>query len=158
MHVHVQSYCQGLDLFAVDVLISSLFGVIVHLWSDLLLVCHKSHHICVQKQAVGATVPHTCKDVHFSRPLFPNSECHEANLKSAGEGPSVSFQPLSHKIPFCAVRGSESTRASASVTEPHQRHTNITSVQLLSSHRHISLIMKHWTESTGQHAMLNPDA
>lgn len=105
MHVHVQSYCQGLDLFAVNVLISSLSGFIVHLWSDLLLACHKSHHICVQKQAVGATVPPTCKDVHFSRPLFPNSECYEANL-SLLERARAFHSTLCH-IKFLSVQSGE---------------------------------------------------
>lgn len=73
-------------------------------------------------------------------------------------GPGASFRPLSHKIPFCAARGRESTRAWASATEPHQGHTNITSVQLLWLHRCISCVMKLCAESTGQRAVLNPDA
>lgn len=149
MRVYAQSYCRGGGLFAVDALISSLSDFTVHLWSDLLPVSHESDRIYVQKQAVGAALPLTCEDVHFPHP-------HQANPGLLGEGPGVPFRPLSHKIPFCAVRGRGSGRGSASVAQPHQGHTNITSVQLLSSHRCISFVMKRCAESTGQHAVLNP--
>lgn len=104
--------------------------------------------------------PETSSQSHCSTGLqgCALSPSPRSQSKFAGEGPGVSFRPLSHKIPFSAVRGRESTRASASVTEPHQGHTNITSVQLLPLHRCISCVMKHRTESTGQHATLNPDA
>lgn len=109
----------------------------------MLLGCHKSEHVCVQKQAGLFADLQGC--ALFSFPL-PKQRKPRSQSKFAGEGPSVSFHPLSHKMSFCAVRGRESTRAWASVTEPHQGHTNITSVHLLLLHGCISLITKHCTE------------
>lgn len=142
---------------AVDVLLSSLSGFIVHPWSDLLRSCHKSDHICIQKTSSQSHCSNDLQGCALSLSPLPKQRKPRSQSRFAGEGPSLSFHPLSHKIPFCAVRGRGSARASASVTEPHQGHTNITSVQLLLLHGCISLIGKCCTDSTGQHATLNPD-
>lgn len=103
---------------------------IVHLWADLLLVWHESDYICIPKTSSPSLRSTDLQGRALSLSPLPKLPKPRSQSMFVGEAPDISFHPLSHKIPPCAVRGSERIRASASVTEPHQGHTNITSVQL----------------------------
>lgn len=90
----------------------------------------------------------------FGYHLSQNSKSYKANLGLLERDPHISFHPLSHKIlhltPCNEGRGRERKNrepAPAPVTKPHQGHTNIASVQLLSALGWRSLIMKHYRGS-----------
>lgn len=87
------------------------------------------------------------------RALWPSVISKQLKLQSqskfAGEHQHISF-PLCHikfSIWHHAMREGERESTPASVTRPHHRHTNISSVQLLSTPGWISLIMKHYRAS-----------
>lgn len=78
--------------------------------------------------------------------FFQTSKSYKANL-SLLERTQTFHSTLCH-IKFSSTQWEEErARAPASVTKPHQGHTNISSVQLLSTLGCISLIMKHYRAS-----------